>query len=151
MKLHFTSGYHLEGDGQTKRVNQTLEQYLHMYSNYQQDNWSSLLPLAEFAYNNAPNATTGVTPFFANKGYDPAITLHPEYNLFSTCAHKCITDPNELHVELWNAITLSQEQYQCSADKNQIPPPDFKVGDKLSSKKNSSEQPDLQRNYWRSI
>jgi len=81
MKLHFTSGYHLEGDGQTKRVNQTLEQYLHMYSNYQQDNWSSLLPLAEFAYNNAPNATTGVTPFFANKGYDPAITLHPEYNL----------------------------------------------------------------------
>jgi IS30 family transposase len=28
MKLHFTSGYHLEGDGQTEGVNQTLEQYL---------------------------------------------------------------------------------------------------------------------------
>src|SRR5882724_334301 len=28
MKLHFTSGYHPEGDGQTKRTNQTLEQYL---------------------------------------------------------------------------------------------------------------------------
>jgi IS30 family transposase len=28
MKLHFTSGYHLEGDGQTEHVNQTLEQYL---------------------------------------------------------------------------------------------------------------------------
>jgi len=44
MKLHFTSGYHPEGDGQTERVNQTLEQYLRMYSNYQQDNWSLLLP-----------------------------------------------------------------------------------------------------------
>ena len=26
MKLHFTSGYHPEGDGQTERANQTLEQ-----------------------------------------------------------------------------------------------------------------------------
>ena len=28
MKIHFTSGYHLEGDGQTERLNQTLKQYL---------------------------------------------------------------------------------------------------------------------------
>src|ERR1700722_11843948 len=51
MKLHFTLGYHLEGDGQTERTNQTLEQYLRIYCNYQQDNWKGLLPLPEFAYN----------------------------------------------------------------------------------------------------
>jgi len=34
MWLHFTSGYHPEGDGQTERINQTLEQYLHVYCNY---------------------------------------------------------------------------------------------------------------------
>jgi IS30 family transposase len=28
MRLHFTSGYHLEGNGQMEHVNQTLEQYL---------------------------------------------------------------------------------------------------------------------------
>jgi Integrase core domain len=28
IKLHFTSGYHLEGDGQTECINQSLEQYL---------------------------------------------------------------------------------------------------------------------------
>ena len=50
MKLHFTSGYHPEGDGQTERTNQTLEQYIQVYCNYQQDNWDELLPLAEFAY-----------------------------------------------------------------------------------------------------
>ena len=38
MWLHFTLGYHFEGDGQTKHMNQTLEQYLHVYCNYQQDN-----------------------------------------------------------------------------------------------------------------
>jgi hypothetical protein len=78
MKLHFTSGYHPEGDGQTERTNQTLEQYLRVYCNYQQDNWSDLLPLAEFAFNNAPSATTGISPFFANKGYHPNLTVHPE-------------------------------------------------------------------------
>src|ERR1700736_780741 len=31
MKLHFTSRYHPEGDRQTERTNQTLEQYLHIY------------------------------------------------------------------------------------------------------------------------
>ena len=38
MKLHYTSGYHLEGDGQTERTNQTLKQYLQIFCNYQQDN-----------------------------------------------------------------------------------------------------------------
>ncbi len=28
MELHFTSGYHLEGDRQTEHLNQVLEQYL---------------------------------------------------------------------------------------------------------------------------
>jgi hypothetical protein len=84
MKLHFTSGYHLEGDGQTERVNQTLEQYLRVCCNYQQDNWSELLPLAKFAYNNAPSATTGISPFFANKGYHLNLTVHPEWDLASS-------------------------------------------------------------------
>ena len=84
MKLHFTSGYHPEGDGQTERTNQTLEQYLRVYCNYQQDNWSSLLPLAEFAHNNAPSATTGISPFFANKGYHPNLAIHPERDLASS-------------------------------------------------------------------
>ena len=78
MKLHFTSGYHPEGDGQTECTNQTLEQYLRVYCNYQQDNWASLLPHAEFAYNNAPSAMTGILPFFANKGYHPNLAIHPE-------------------------------------------------------------------------
>ena len=129
MKLHFTWGYHPEGDGQTEHVNQTLEQYIWIFTNYQLNNWSSLLPLAEFSYNNAPNATTGVSPFFANKGYDPTITIHLEYELASSWAHKFVTDLSELHKELQKAILLSQEHYQCSADKNRIPPLDFKVGD----------------------
>ena len=58
-------------------MNQTLEQYLHVYCNYQQDNQSELLSLVEFAYNNAPSATTGISLFFTNKGYHLNIILFP--------------------------------------------------------------------------
>jgi hypothetical protein len=78
MRLHFTSGHHPSANGQVERINSTLEQYLRTYCNYEQDNWSKLLPLAEFAYNNAPHATTGVSPFFATRGYDPLIAVYPD-------------------------------------------------------------------------
>jgi hypothetical protein len=130
MRLHFTSGYHPEGNGQTKRTNQTLEQYLRIYCNYQQDNWAKLLPISEFAYNNAPNTTTGVSPFFANKGYHPNLSVHPERNIASSRAHKFAVDLDELHQQLRKSISEAQVHYQDSADRRQTPPPDFKIGDK---------------------
>ena len=96
MWLHFTSGYYPKGDEQTECTNQTLEQYLHVYCNYQQDNWFELLPLMEFAYNNAPSATTGVFPFFANKRYHLNITVHPEHDIASSQVHDFAIDLNKL-------------------------------------------------------
>jgi len=84
MWLHFTSDYHPKGDEQTEHTNQTFKQYLHVYCNYQQDNWSELLPLMEFVYNNAPSTTTGISPFFTNKRYHPNITVYPKHDIASS-------------------------------------------------------------------
>ena len=131
MQLHFTSGYHPKDDGQTECMNQTLKQYLCVYCNYQQDNWSELLPLAEFAYNNAPSATTGVSPFFANKGYHPNITVHPERDIASSRARDFAVDLDELQSTLKAEISAAQQHYQKSTDVRRSPAPDFKVGDKV--------------------
>ena len=48
MRLHFTSGYHLEANGQVEQTNQTLEQYLHVYYNYQQCKGTSRVVLSKF-------------------------------------------------------------------------------------------------------
>ena len=111
MRLHFTSGYHLEANGQVEQTNQTLEQYLHLYCNYQQDNWSELLSLAEFAYNNAPSATTGVSPFFANKGYHPNLMVYTERDIASSRTYDFIVDLNELQSILKEEIARAQRQY----------------------------------------
>ena len=100
-----------------------------MYCNYQQDNWSDLLPLAEFAYNNAPSTTTGVSPFFANKGYHPNISVHPKRDLSLAWAREYAIDLESLHQYLHEEMTAAQKRYQGPADARRSPTPDFKVGD----------------------
>ena len=111
IQLHFTSDYHPKGDGQTEDMNQTLEQYLHVYCNYQQDNWSKLLSLMEFAYNNALSATTDISPFFTNKGYHPNITIHPKCNIASSQACDFTVDLNKLQSILKAEIFTAQQHY----------------------------------------
>src|SRR5258708_12250342 len=100
IKLHFTSGYHPEGDSQMEQTNQVLEQYLHTYTNYQQDNWALLLPLVEFTYNNAASATTGISPFFTNKGYHLRLLTNLLAPSLSSEAQHYMADLYQLHSQL---------------------------------------------------
>ena len=85
----------------------------------------------EFAYNNALSATTGVSPFFANKGYHLNITVHPKCNIASSRARDFAVDLDELQSTLKAEISTAQQHYQKSADARCSPAPDFKVGDKV--------------------
>jgi transposase InsO family protein len=58
VKINLSTTYHPQTDGQTDRVHQILEQYLCCTINYQQDDWTNLLPLAEFVYNNILHLST---------------------------------------------------------------------------------------------
>ena len=126
MELHFTSGHHPKGDGQTEQVNQVLEQYLRAYTNYQQDNWSTWLPLAEFAYNNAINETMGVSPFVANKGYHLTLAADPNTDVPSIRVQQFVTSVDELHQELKQNIEQSQKCYQKYADQRRSAAPHLK-------------------------
>src|SRR5258706_4223304 len=69
VRLRKSTAFRPQTDGQTERVNQSLEQYLRQYCNYEQDDWHDLLPLAEYAYNNSVTTATQVSPFYANYGF----------------------------------------------------------------------------------
>ena len=43
--------YHLQMDGQPKRVNQEVEQFLCLFVNKRQDDWYDWLSIAEFTDN----------------------------------------------------------------------------------------------------
>ena len=71
IKARLSTAFHPQTDGQTERQNQTLETYLRTYTNFQQSDWVNWLLAAEFAYNNAKNASTGFSPFMAWQGENP--------------------------------------------------------------------------------
>jgi hypothetical protein len=75
------TAFHPQTDGQTEGMNQTVEQYLRIYSIYQQDNWSQLLSLAEFAYNNVFQASIKCPPFSATYGFHSQFNVHLGINL----------------------------------------------------------------------
>ena len=89
------TAFHPQTDGQTERRNQTMEQYLRAFCNYEQDNWVELLQLTKFAYNNAIHASPRMTPFWANYHYHPVMqfkalkqlsSLNPEIQAGSSAA-----------------------------------------------------------------
>jgi hypothetical protein len=132
-KAQLSTARHPQTDGQTERTNQTLEQYLRCFTNYHQDDWSKLLPFAEFTYNNTYHDTIKTTPFFANYGYHPRFDpTVPGPATEKTPATKEFAEKlNKIHEELRAELKAAQEAYKEQADKKRKPHPDFKIGDQV--------------------
>jgi hypothetical protein len=80
-------------------VNQILEQYLRCIVNYQQDDWTNLLPLVEFAYNNTLHSSTKQTLFFSNYGHHPRTDPFQVKNVGSPVAEDFVAHIAAIHDE----------------------------------------------------
>lgn len=70
-QLRMSTAYHPQTDGQTERVNQCLEAYLHCYVHACPAKWSLWLPLAKFWYNSSYHSALGKSPFEVLYGHPP--------------------------------------------------------------------------------
>jgi hypothetical protein len=73
VKLNMSTAAHPETDGQTERVNRVIGDIMRSYATEFYKNWSSLLPMAEFAINNSVHASHGYTPFYVNSLRHPRV------------------------------------------------------------------------------
>lgn len=127
-----STSYHPQTDGQTERLNQTLEQYLRCYINYQQDNWVRLLPVAQLAYNSAKTETTSVSPFFANYGFEPTVRHEPrEFGFIAEAATVAVEQLQELHAELQKDIKFLSTRASIYYNRKRARGPTLKEGDKV--------------------
>ena len=74
IKRRLSIAFYPQTDGQTEMQNSTIEAYLQAFVNFKQNDWAQLLLIAEFAYNNAKNASTGYTLFKLNCGYHSRVS-----------------------------------------------------------------------------
>ncbi|KAG3049466.1 hypothetical protein PC122_g23554 [Phytophthora cactorum] len=76
-RLDMSTADHPQTDGQTERVNRVVEDILRSVCAEASWRWSEVLPLVEFALNNAVHASTGFTPFYVNGLANPRVPLAP--------------------------------------------------------------------------
>jgi len=123
--------FHPQTDGQTERLNQTIEAYLRAFVGKEQDDWASLLPMAEFAYNNSVTTGNGISPFYANYGFHPR-TLNPPdqaeepVNPASAAYGHWMT---AIHEKARKGLEAAQERMRRYMDPGRKTPPTYRVKD----------------------
>jgi len=129
IRSRMSTAFHPQTDGQTERLNQTIEAYLRSFVNYEQDDWVNLLPMAEFANNNSVTTATGLSPFYANYGFHPTAAnpsatgpLNPASKVF---AHWM----RSVQEEVTKSLEATQEHTGRYADLHRKDPPLYRVGD----------------------
>lgn len=70
-KLHMSTSYHPQSDGQTERLNRCLEHYLRAMVSQRPNRWAKWLALAEWWYNCTYNSAIKMSPYEALYGVKP--------------------------------------------------------------------------------
>lgn len=140
IKVNLSTAYHPQTDGQTERLNQTLEIYLRHYVNYYQDNWSQLLPSASFCYNTTPHSATGKTPCEVLYNYTPEVASVYVNDLGPVQSTMSAEDNREA---VTNALRDAQETAKAYYDRKRRDAPKWETGDMvyLSGKNLTSRRP----------
>jgi len=129
IRPRMSTAFHPQTDGQTERLNQTIEAYLRAFVGNEQDDWVCLLPMAKFAYNNSTTTGNGMSPFYANYGFhpvamDPASTepLNPASQVYAHWMRM-------VHDKAREKLEEAQERMRRYTDPARKEPPAYQVGD----------------------
>jgi hypothetical protein len=131
-KLKFSAAYHPQTDGQTEVVNRSLGNLLRCLVGDHARTWDSILPIAQFAYNNSVNRTIGMSPFEVVHGYKARkpldlLPMSPHVRM-SESAEAFARHVHDLHKDISNRIHSSNTRYKVQADSRRRHL-EFAVGD----------------------
>jgi hypothetical protein len=131
-KLAMSTAFHPQTDVQTKRTNRTLEDMLRAFTSYRQDDWDLHLTAAEFACNNAPNASTGMSPFKINAGRDPLNPYHVLQHIpdHIPAAHDFMESISNATKIAHDALVLAKANQEKNANKSRRDV-QFEIGDQV--------------------
>lgn len=124
-----STAYHPQTDGQTERMNQEIEQYLRLFTNYQQTDWDQWLSLAEFAYNNQKSAATNYSPFYLNYGRHPVTGTEIKKEVRSQSAVEFAEWMKIVHEDTEASLAIAAEQMKFYHDKGTTEPRDYRPND----------------------
>lgn len=118
-KLHFSTAYHPQSDGQTEVRNRGLEQYLRAFAADRPSKWCNFLPWAELALNCFHHAALGTSPYRALYGREPPLLVaSPPSAATPPKVADLIKQRGTLLVELRANLQRAQQRMAESANKH---------------------------------
>jgi hypothetical protein len=133
-KQALSTAFHPQTDGQTENVNKVLETFLRHYVAVRCNDWDAYLPCAQFAINNSPHYSTGVTPFYLNYGRHPCTPL----NEWKTAVCNKVPGAADFRKRIQNALidakkclSKARDYMKVSADKYRRAAPQYAVGQEV--------------------
>ena len=137
IRTKLSTAYYPQMDGQTKRVNQELKQYLRMFVDHRQEQWPEWLETAEFTYNNKRHTVTQILPFEANYGLSPRMEFEGRRGKRFEAAEEFAERMKQVQEEVKAALGKAQEEMRKYVNRKRREGVEFKVGDLvlLSTKK----------------
>ena len=129
IETKLSTAYYPQTDGQTERTNQKLEQYLRMYVNHRQNNWSERLAMAEFAFNNKMHTATKTLPFQVNYERKLRMSFDIRKKGKNKKAEEFAREMKKRHEETKAALVRSQEEMKRQADRNRKEAEEYRVSD----------------------
>jgi len=149
IKRGMSTAFHPQTDGQTERVNQSIEPYLHTFCNYEQNNWSEMLPMGEYVYNNSVTTAMGLSSFYANYGFHPRTSWPVEIEAMNPARRNYAHWMVSVHIFCKKTLEHTREQMSHHYNKRSKEAPKMKVGDlvMLSSKNLRIRRPSKKHNH----
>jgi len=134
VKLAMSTAFHPQTDGQTENVNKFLESMLRCSMNYEQDNWETLLPACEFAYNSSTHSSTGFSPFLLDCGFEPLTPVnllrYKEDSANNASVDEMLLKEQNMLKAAKDNIKIAQEMqaYYANQHRRHV---EYKIGDKV--------------------
>lgn len=129
ISTNMSTAHHPQTDGQTERINQEIEQYLRLFVNHKQDDWSEWLPLVEFCYNDHVHSSTGHSPFYLNYGWHPRKGSTPRPSAVTESAENFASRMARLREDAISALYKGASAMKRFYDRRHSTSPDYKTGD----------------------
>ena len=109
-----------------------MKAYLWAFINFKQNDWARFLPIVEFAYNNAKNASTNHTAFELNCGYHFWMFYKEEvdFRSKSKSADKLSAELQELMIVCQKNLYHTQE-FQKRAYNKGVKSSSYPLGEKV--------------------
>jgi len=135
-KQRLSTAFHPQTDGQTERMNRTLEDMLRHFVSPHHDDWDQHIALAEFAINNSHQESINTTPFRLNYFKDPATPLSLGTKSRVPAAQSFAESMQQSLVDAKKHLQAAQQRQKRYADMKRRDVPPLQVGDEvlLSSK-----------------